>query len=651
MNAMPPVLSIDAVVERILERGNGHACVAAPLGLGKPNHLLNALYRRVKADPAQRMSLYTALSLDLPQAGSEIERRFLDPFLARQFGADYPRLDYVIDLKADTLPPNVRIEEFYFQSGAMLRSPPAQQAYVSVNYTHVARDLAANTDLHAIVQLIARRGEGAQARYSLSCNPDVTLDVLDAIAARGKRRPLLIGVVHADLPFLGGDAEIPASMFDALVDEAAAQQPLFALPREPVDLGSHAIGLHASCLVRDGGTLQIGIGALSDAIVHALLLRQQHNADYRAALRALRGTDADDDALIARCGGTAPFTQGLYGASEMVMDGFMHLRRGGILTRTVHDDVELQRAINADGELAAQRRRDGIYLKGAFLLGSKDFYAWLRSLEGEDYNGLAMCRVSDINQLYGGREELDALQRRDARFFNTCMLATPLGAATSDALEDGRVVSGVGGQYNFVAMAHALDGGRSALLFRATRRNGRRVESNMRWSYGHTTIPRHLRDLYISEYGIADLRGRSDTDCVQAMLAICDARFIDGLVADAQRAGKLPRGFRVPDAWRQNTPQALAERLRPFVRRELLPSFPFGSDFDAVEQRLLPALLWLKQRVADPRRWPALAAAIMAPGRPIDADAPLARLALQHPRGWHERLLARLVRGALSRTA
>jgi len=80
-----------------------------------------------------------------------------------------------------------------------------------------------------------------------------------------------------------------------------------------------------------------------------------------------------------------------------------------------------------------------------------------------------MTRVSDINQLYGGREALDAVQRRDARFFNTCMMATALGAAVSDALADGQVVSGVGGQYNFVAMAHALAGGRSILLLRSTR--------------------------------------------------------------------------------------------------------------------------------------------------------------------------------------
>ncbi|MBO9664856.1 acetyl-CoA hydrolase/transferase C-terminal domain-containing protein [Dokdonella sp.] len=650
MPSPPPHLSSAAAVDRLIERGTPHLAVAAPLGLGKPNRLLNALYARIKADPARRMTLYTALSLDPPAAGSELERRFLEPFLARQFGADYPRLDYVIDLKAGRLPANVRVQEFYFQSGAMLGSAQAQRDYASINYTQVARDLA-DDGLDAIVQLVARRGEGAAARYSLSCNPDVTLDVLDALAARGQPRPLVIGVVHPELPFLGGDAEVGPELFDALVEEAEPAQPLFALPRGAVDLAEHAIGLHASTLVRDGGTLQIGIGALSDAIVHALLLRQRNNADYLGALRALRGDDPAADALIARVGGLAPFARGLYGASEMVMDGFMHLRRAGILARRVYDDIELQRALDAGATVDAAQLRGGHYLKGAFYLGTKEFYDWLRTLDGEDYEGLAMCRVSDINQLYGGHEQLDAAQRRDARFFNTCMMASLLGAATSDALEDGRVVSGVGGQYNFVAMAHALAGGRSILLLRATRKSGRRVESNLRWNYGHTTIPRHLRDVYVTEYGVADLRGRSDEACVRAMLAISDARFVDALAAEAVRAGKLPRNFRVPDAWRANTPQALRDRLQPFAARGVLPTFPFGSDFDATERRVLPALLWLKSGLAEPRRWPSLLGALLAPGNAAEAPAVLERLDFaRRDLSWRERLYARLVRGALART-
>jgi len=260
-----------------------------------------------------------------------------------------------------------------------------------------------------------------------------------------------------------------------------------------------------------------------------------------------------------------------------------------------------------------------------------------------------MCRVSDVNQLYGGREQLDTVQRRDARFFNTCMIATPLGACASDALDDGRVVSGVGGQYNFVAMAHALPGARSVLLLRATREAHGKVESNVRWNYGHTTIPRHLRDIYVTEYGIADLRGRPDEACVMAMLAISDARFVDGLARAAMDAGKLPADFQVPERWRQNTPSHLSAALAPFAKRGLLSTFPFGSDFDELELRILPALLWLKQRIAKRRSWPQLAAALVAPGSAAHADVCLDRPGLAHPASVRERVLARLVRGALTR--
>jgi hypothetical protein len=140
----------EAIVDRILAYAKGDVAIAAPLGLGKPNHLLNAIYRRFKADPSRRLTVYTALSLDVPVPGSDLERRFLGPFLARQFGEHYPRLDYVIDLKADRVPANIRIQEFYFLSGAMLHASKAQRDYASINYTQVARDLASSGEMHAI---------------------------------------------------------------------------------------------------------------------------------------------------------------------------------------------------------------------------------------------------------------------------------------------------------------------------------------------------------------------------------------------------------------------------------------------------------------------------------------------------------------------
>jgi acyl-CoA hydrolase len=319
----------------------------------------------------------------------------------------------------------------------------------------------------------------------------------------------------------------------------------------------------------------------------------------------------------------------------MVMDGFMHLRKAGILKRVVHDDPAAQ---------------NGHYLKGAFFLGSKELYAWLRGLDGDDHAGLFMGRVSDVNQLYGGREQLDAAQRKDARFFNICMMATALGAAVSDGLEDGRVVSGVGGQYNFVAMAHAIEGGRSVLLLRSTRTVGDRTDSNVRFAYGHVTIPRHLRDVFVTEYGVADLRGKSDEDCTKAMLAITDARFQDEIVRAAIRGKKLAKGFVVPDAWKQNTPEALEAKMKPLAARGLLSPFPFGSDFTPVEERLLTALKWLQSNVKS-EDWGALAGAAIFPRATAESDAAVERLGLMAPKTMKERVLARVVRGALARAA
>jgi len=642
------IASVEACVAEILGHARGDLRLGAPLGLGKPNVLLNALYARAVQDPALRLTLYTALSLARPRAKSDLERRFLEPFLVRHFGDDYPDLTYVADLHRGTLPANVRVHEFYLQSGAMLGVGEIQRHYICMNYTHVARDMH-GAGINAFVQLIAVRDEGQKRRYSLACNPDITQDLLAQMDADGTPRPLLIGVVHPDLPFVGNDAEVEAEFFDVILDDARCSHTLFALPREPIDVAEYALGLHASTLVRDGGTLQIGIGTLSDALVYALLLRHQQNSDYRAVLEAI---DANVEPAPDAGRTLEPFQRGLYGASEMVMDGFMHLVRGGILKRRVYDDFTIERALADGHDIETGNRRDGRYLRGAFYLGSKDFYAWLRSLAGEDFNGLSMTRVSDINQLYGGREALDALQRRDARFFNICMMATALGAAVSDGLETGQVVSGVGGQYNFVAMAHAVAGGRSILMLRSTREHRGKVRSNILWNYGHTTIPRHLRDIYVTEYGIADLRGKSDEQCVIAMASIADARFQAGICARAKTDGKLDPKFVIPSHWGLNTPQHLAELLQSSRTRGLFPEFPFGSDFSADELRLLPALKKLKQVSASKQKLVLFVLrSVFGSGEPVGAREALARLDLASVGGMREWLLRKLVLQALRESA
>src|SRR6185295_652860 len=124
------------------------------------------------------------------------------------------------------------------------------------------------------------------------------------------------------------------------------------------------------------------------------------------------------------------------------------------------------------------------------------------------------------------------------------------------------------------------------------------TESNIVFNYGHITIPRHLRDIVITEYGIADLRGRSDAEIAAALISISDSRFQEELASKAKASGKLPREWRVPQHALENTPEHLAARLAPLAAKGLLPMFPLGTDFDADEQRLIPALQWLKKSTA-----------------------------------------------------
>lgn len=83
----------------------------------------------------------------------------------------------------------------------------------------------------------------------------------------------------------------------------------------------------------------------------------------------------------------------------------------------------------------------------------------------------------------------------------------------------------------------------------------------------------------MTEYGAVDLRAKTDRECIEAMLSIADSRFQPELCERAERAGKLPDSYRIPDAQRNNTPQRVADALREAQRSGLLPSLPFGSDF------------------------------------------------------------------------
>ena len=154
-----------------------------------------------------------------------------------------------------------------------------------------------------------------------------------------------------------GDAAIAGTDLDLLLDSPATDFPLFAPPREPVALGDYAAGLHAASLVPDGGTLQIGIGSLGEAV----------------AQRAGAAPEAATTSFARCCHASVTIRRAIWlfmpsvsisasmAARELFVEGMLDLFRAGILKREV----------------------DGIVLHAGFFIGSRDFYRSLREMPPE----------------------------------------------------------------------------------------------------------------------------------------------------------------------------------------------------------------------------------------------------------------------------
>ncbi|WP_406827767.1 acetyl-CoA hydrolase/transferase C-terminal domain-containing protein [Microbulbifer sp. ARAS458-1] len=650
----------EACVDAVLEKVGKRIVLGLPLGIGKANHFANALYARAEVDPEISLTIFTALTLERPSGHSELERRFVQPLLDRLY-SDYQDLAYNQARRRGLLPKNVEVCEFFMQPGSFLNSPNAQQSYVSSNYTHVPRDLL-DRGVNVVAQMVTPAPDDS-GDLSLSSNPDLTLPLLALAEERRYGHITMVGEINPQLPFVGGDARVPASKFDFLLAGDVFDQEIFPAPNAPVRLTEYALAFHIAALVKDGGTLQVGIGALGDAVCHVLALRQRKNTDFIDILEALQ---AESPSTICHLPlETGRFQRGLYGASEMVPEGFFHLRDAGVLVRNVYPDTALQKLLNEGrvsetvdealllalrdvgriksplsegdtrflqevgivdpsyswrghrfldegGEMeecdlhsSSGRKRllgtcegnaikGGTWLHGGFYLGSTRLYERLRTMPTGDMAGINMTAIDYINDMLKS-SELKIAQRQHARFVNSAMMVTLNGAVISDGLEDGKVVSGVGGQYNFVAQAHGLPGGRSIIAVPSTRHSGGRVCSNIVWEYPHCTIPRHLRDIVVTEYGVADLRGKTDRDVIVAMLCITDSRFQHELLGKARDAGKVEADCCIPKPFTNNTPEKLHAVFGQGHRLSLLPYYPLGTDLTEEEARLAVALKAVKE--------------------------------------------------------
>ena len=313
----------------------------------------------------------------------------------------------------------------------------------------------------------------ARGRLSLSLHAGASVEELHRCGRDPER--LLVVETNARLPRTRGvppehDHELSLDEIDVLVEHDADP---FAFPREEPSGVERAIAAHAAAFVRDGSTLQTGIGGVPNAV--AEILAQGPGGDY-----------------------------GIH--TEMFTDGLMHLHRAGKVTnrKGLHDG----------------------YSVATFAGGTRELYTWL---DGQDaVRFLPVALVNDPAVVARNRRMVS---------INGALSIDLAGQIAADAIggrqhsgigghED--FVSGA----TFSAGGHSL-----VCMPSTARVDGAEVSRIVAAfpAGALVTTPRHQVDVVVTEHGAARLAGLTVEERAQALVAVAHPDFRDALAEAAAR--------------------------------------------------------------------------------------------------------------------
>ena len=268
---------------------------------------------------------------------------------------------------------------------------------------------------------------------------------------------------------------------DILIEGDGSPLPLPEAEPSDADL---AIAKHAAAFIPEGATLQTGIGTIPSAI--AAELAKGERGDF-----------------------------GVH--SEMFTTGLMALHQAGKVSN------------------AHKGCYDGVSV-ATFAAGSEELYEWLH--ENED---VAFLPVELVNST-------EAIARnRNMVTINGALAIDVHGQVVADTI-NGAQFSGIGGHEDFVAGPALEVEDRSLLCFPATfePEEGELQSRIVPWFEAGAVIttPRHQVDVVVTEFGAAELQGKTVHQRAQALAAIAHPDFRDELIEAGERAtgGRAPRG-------------------------------------------------------------------------------------------------------------
>ena len=314
---------------------------------------------------------------------------------------------------------------------------------------------------------------------SLSLHAGGTIDELRRAGADPER--LLVVEVSDAYPRTLGFGEqyrhaLHVDEIDILVRSTDAPLALPGGGAPPTDV-DRAIARHAVAFIPSGATLQTGIGGIPNQI--AALLAEGDSGDY-----------------------------GLH--SEMFTDGCMLLHRAGKVTNT------------------GKGQYGGVSVT-TFAFGSAELYEWL-----DDNSDVAFLPVEIVNapDVIGANNDMVSI--------NGALAIDIHGQVVADTISGGQF-SGIGGAEDFVAGAGLELSDRSLICLPSTFEKDGELQSRIVPWFGPgavITTPRHQVDVIITEYGVAELEGKTVRERGEALAAIAHPQFRDELLAAAERASK-----------------------------------------------------------------------------------------------------------------
>jgi len=320
----------------------------------------------------------------------------------------------------------------------------------------------------------------AEGWCSLSLHAGGTLTEL-VRAGEDPDRLLVVEVSERFPPTFGLPPEHPHALHLDQIDVLVESDAApFPLQDPPPSDADRAIAHNARAFIPDGATLQTGIGSVPSTLV----------------------------GLLAEGDG------GEYGVhSEMFTTGLMHLHESG-------------KVANRKGQF------DGVSV-ATFAGGSEELYDWLRGNQDVAFLPVEVINSPDVI----GRNRLMTT-------INGAMSVDVQGQVVADTIA-GNQFSGIGGHEDFVA-GPALDLDDRALLCLPSTAEvgGETISRIVPWfdAGAVITTPRHQVDVIVTEYGAAELQGKTVHGRGEALAAIAHPDFRDELYEAAARAsgGRAP---------------------------------------------------------------------------------------------------------------